>query len=70
MSGPFEAFLSQAASDCVNAVRYPEEPTRCGECGQRTETWVRVWVSEQDRRPVCLPCANLLGWAPAPEQSR
>ena len=30
MSGPFDAFLSRAASDCVNAVNYPEPDDESG----------------------------------------
>ena len=40
------------------------EPKRCAECGCRTGTWVMAWYAEQNRVPVCLPCAALCGWLP------
>lgn len=39
-------------------------PTRCHECGERTETWVLVYLSDFDRVPCCLACCRLMGWLP------
>ena len=40
------------------------EPTRCHECEKRAETWIMVYISDVEQVPVCLPCAQLMGWLP------
>ena len=42
----------------------PVTKTRCHECGKRAETWIEVYISDFDKAPVCLPCAQLMGWLP------